>query len=1496
MADEIDPQTLSPAKRALYELRAARARASELERELERARNGAQGAQEPIAIIGMGARFPGGVYDAESLWTVLSEGRDTITEIPADRWDIEAFYDANPDTPGKMYTRHGAFLDTVDQFDAPFFGISPREAMAMDPQQRLLLEVTWEALENAGIAPEQLRGNAGVFVALSNSDYSRLVMRDIDTVDVYSSTGNNFSIAAGRLSYFLGLRGPSMVVDTACSGSLVAVHLACQSLRLGECRTALAGGVNLILAPEINVNFSKARMMATDGRCKTFDASADGYVRGEGCGVIVLKKLSHAQADGDNILAVIRGSAINQDGSSGGLTVPSGPAQEAVIRGALASGQIAPSDIGYIEAHGTGTSLGDPIEAHALAAVFGPGRASDNPLVIGSLKTNVGHLESAAGVAGLMKAVLSLQHESIPAHLHFKTMNPHIDWQGTPVAVPTTSRPWPRGAKPRRAGVSSFGFSGTNAHIIIEEAPMSSAESSSSESSAQTNARPSLLAVSARTSTALQRRITELRAALDRSGASLEDFCATANRGRAHFSERAAFVASTREEMQRALEREPFAHGSAVTTQEVAFLFTGQGSQYPGMGRELYDTEPVFRAALDECDALLRSHLERPLLSVLYGDDPADKARLDTMTYMQPAVVALEWSLARLWKSWGVEPAVVLGHSVGEYAALTVAGVWSLANGLEIIAERGKLMDDAGDGWGMTSVLASQSKTEAALRGVEQWASISAINAPESTVVSGRLAELEQVERALSSAGIEYKRLAIPLGAHSPQMDAIAERFAHMVHSIEANEPRVTVISSLTGKALSLAELRDPSYWARQIRQPVRFQSAVETLGASGYEVFLEVGPSATLIALGQECLAHAPASGLAGVPAPERTWVSSMRRSRAGQAPVSDSQQILETLGALYVRGVRIEWNGVGAERPHRRVVLPTYPFDRKRYWFESSSTTSARVEPEPAWPVIRDAATWQSQQGRLDLSLDRYTRGWPALDRLTTAYIVNALVALGAFQSPAERDSAESLVAKAGIQDGFIRLVSRWLTRLADQGIIRSTPEGYGVDRPLTPIAVQPLLDETRSIFGSDRNVVDWIAACGTDLTGYLTGKISTLETLFPGGSFARAESVYEHAPMSAYFAGIGRATMEALVRTRRGAPIRVVEIGAGTGSTTSSMLPVLPNDRSEYYFTDLSDFFLAHAQEKFAQYDFVRYGYLNAEKSGSEQGYPEQSFDAVVATNVLHATHDIRQTLRNTRSLLAPGGVLILCEVTTYLSWFDITTGLIEGWQLFDDGLRGDHPLLAGEVWTRLLSEAGFEKILALPADGSPAAVLGQHVIVAQVPGEATARPRTTAAVTAAVAGVQIAEPGAATATPATRDLRAQLDDAPVSERQEMLVALVRAELARSLRVADPESLDRKRRLIEFGIDSLMAVELRNRLATALKLTSPLPATLVFDHPSIDALATYLRDDVLGLGESADTAPAETPAPNDAATIAARAAELEEMSDEEVEAQLLRRLQSM
>ena len=866
---------------------------------------------EPIAIVGAACRFPGGANSLDAYWALLDAGRNAVAEIPASRWETVGH-------PGAPLGWSAGLVDDIDGFDPRFFGISAREATTMDPQQRMVLEVAWEALENAGIAPDGLSGSrTGVFLGITGHDYADLLHDLGGVTDVYAATGNANNAAAGRLSFLLGLQGPSMAVDTACSSSLVAIHLACLAVRAGDCRMAIAGGVNALLAPDPFVCFRNWGMMAPDGRCKTFDASADGFVRGEGCGMIVVKRLSDAQADGDRILAVIRGSAVNQDGRSSGLTVPNGPAQEAAIRQALAVGKVSPVDVGYVEAHGTGTALGDPIEAHALAAVLGAGRTADNPLVLGSVKTNIGHLESAAGVAGLLKVVLSLQHERVPAHLNFTAMNPDIDWGDVPVEIPVGGREWKRGARRRIAGVSSFGFSGTNAHIVLEEAPGDDA-SISEESDG-----PRLFTLSARTEAARDELALRFARHLEQSSESLADICHAANTGRAHFGERLAIQVTTRDELRNALAAKRWIAGHASPAgQRVAFLFTGQGSQWRGMGRDLYDAEPVFRAAMDQCARLLEGKLAHSLIDVIYGGEER-ASLLDETEYTQPALFALEWSLAQLWKHRGIEPSIVLGHSVGEYVALTVAGVWSLADGLSIIAERGRLMQRLGGGWGMTAVQCSRAQAERVLGGAVGSVSIAAVNGASNLVLAGRLEELATVESQLAGSGVQAKRLTVSHAFHSAQMDGMADAFARMVQDVAMNAPQVPVVSSSTGRVVaSVDELRDPGYWRRQVRNAVEFATAMDTLSAAGFDTFVEVGPTSTLCSMGRECI------GKDG-----QLWAPSMRNQ--------SSSTMLDSLARLYVRGANVRWSALDDGRRRKRVALPTYPFQRQRYWVSGTPRT---------------------------------------------------------------------------------------------------------------------------------------------------------------------------------------------------------------------------------------------------------------------------------------------------------------------------------------------------------------------------------------------------------------------------------------------------------------------------------------------------------------------------------------------------------------------------
>ena len=626
MTDIIDKiNNLSSSQKLLLLVKQLRSQAEEVQ----------QSKKEPIAIIGIGCRFPGGANDPDAFWELLRQGIDATVEVPPERWDIDDYYHPTPGSPGKMYVRRGNFLDEIDKFDAEFFGIAPKEAVSIDPQQRLLLEVSWEALENAGISPNKQKGSCnGVFVGINTSDYMQLQMNsdNANALGAYFFTGNTSSVAAGRLSYHLGWQGPAMAIDTACSSSLVAVHLACQSLRAKECKLAIAGGVNLILSPQGNLILSQMRALAADGRCKTFDAAADGYGRGEGCGMVVLKRLSDAVSDGDNILAVIRGSAVNHDGRSSGLTVPNGLAQQEVIRAALANANVAPKQISYVEVHGTGTSLGDPIEVEALAEVLNQERycyrnaplSTAQPLTIASVKTNIGHLEAAAGIASLIKTVLAIQHGEIPAHLHFSQPNPAIAWEKIPVTVPTKLTPWLGNNEQQRfAGVSAFGMSGTNAHLILESFPGNRQQATgNSESWFE---RPlHLLTLSAKTETALKQLVNSYQNYLaTHPEQQLADICFTANTGRAHFSHRLALVGDTSADLAEKLAAFNFLGAPLPNRQQkVAFLFTGQGSQYLYMGRELFETQPIFRQALERCAEILRPYLQQPLLQILYSGQP----------------------------------------------------------------------------------------------------------------------------------------------------------------------------------------------------------------------------------------------------------------------------------------------------------------------------------------------------------------------------------------------------------------------------------------------------------------------------------------------------------------------------------------------------------------------------------------------------------------------------------------------------------------------------------------------------------------------------------------------------------------------------------------------------------------------------------------------------------------------------------------------------------
>ncbi|MEV6978532.1 type I polyketide synthase [Kitasatospora sp. NPDC093806] len=896
-------------------------------------RTAAPAADEPIAIVGMSCRFPGGVRSPEELWRLVADGVDAVSGFPADRgWDLASLYDPDPEVRGKSYACEGAFLQDAEEFDPGFFGISPREALAMDPQQRLLLETSWEVFERAGIAPDRLKGSAtGVFIGTNGQSYVPLLMERADEaaeLEGYVMTGNTASVMSGRVSYVFGLEGPAVTVDTACSSSLVALHLAAQALRSGECDLALAGGVTVMSTPGAFVEFSRQRGLAADGRCKAFADAADGTGWGEGVGVLLVERLSDAVAKGHNVLAVVRGSAVNQDGASNGLTAPNGPSQQRVIRQALTGAGLTGSEVDVVEAHGTGTRLGDPIEAQALLATYGRERDAERPLWLGSLKSNIGHTQAAAGVAGVIKMVMAMREGVLPQTLHVDEPSTEVDWSTGAVQLLTENRAWPQVDRVRRAGVSSFGVSGTNAHVILEQAEPS--VEAVAEVVVTLPAVPVVL--SGKSVEAVQGQAAAL---LERLGVNPELGVLEAGfslaTSRSVFEHRAAVVAGDREELLSRLA--DVASGSVAVSEvvsgRVGAVFSGQGSQWPGMGGELSAVFPVFARAYDEVCAELGVEL------------PSDEG-IHRTGFAQPAIFALEVALFRLFESWGVSAGVLAGHSVGEIAAAHVAGVLSLADACALVVARGRLMQALPEGGAMVAVGASEADVRELLDGTEGvW--VAAVNGPSSLVISGHEEQVLAVAAAAAERGFRTRRLTVSHAFHSGLMDPMLEEFGAVVAGLELREPVLPLVSTVTGRVET--ELwTDPGYWVRQVREGVRFADAVATMLDLGTGAFLEVGPDAVLSGMVAECL---PQDG------PARAVVPSLRRDR------DQARTAVEGLARLHAVGTPVAWETVFEGTGARRVDLPTYAFQRRRYWLEASERPV--VTPERLSSDVVDGRFWE-------------------------------------------------------------------------------------------------------------------------------------------------------------------------------------------------------------------------------------------------------------------------------------------------------------------------------------------------------------------------------------------------------------------------------------------------------------------------------------------------------------------------------------------------------
>ncbi len=1509
-----------------------------------------QDSSEPIAIVGMACRIPGGANDPRAYWELLREGRSGIREVPRERWSIDDVYDPDPNAPGKMYTRSGGFLEgaEIDKFDAQFFGISPREAISMDPQQRLLLECAWEALEHAGEPALDLVGSrTGVFVGISSNDYGQRQAASA-LVDPYSGTGNAASVAAGRVAYVFGFQGPTLSLDTSCSSSLVSIHLACQSLRSGEADLALAGGVNLMLSPEATIYFCKLRALAADGRCKTFDAAADGYSRGEGCALVVLKRLSDALAAGDRIWAVIRGSAVNHDGRSSGLTVPNGPAQQAVIRAALARAELQPGDVSYVEAHGTGTPLGDPIEMQAIEAVFGSGRAPERPLLVASVKANIGHLEAAAGVAGVIKSALALAQRQLPPHVGLQTLNPHLPLAGGKIEIPLALRDWDGQGRPLIAGISSFGISGTNAHVLLAQAPERAQQAPAEK---QPAAEHNLLVFSARTPAALAAVARAYREFLQSSTAlpPLRDICYSAFARRSHLEHRVSVMGRSAEDLSAVLERFErgervelpalYASDAPARARKVAFVFSGVGSHWLGMGRGALRRFPTYRAALERVDAAIRPRAGWSVLELLAGDDDA---ALGEPERGEPCIFAVQVALAELLAELGLVPDAVVGHSLGEVAAAHVAGALELDDAVELVLERSRLRQLARGQAGMLVVSLDEHELQPLLR-ERPGLCLAALNAPRSLVVAGDDGALDGLIAELHRRNVFCRRVKSQVASHSPAMDAIRPQLERALVRLAPQPTSLTLYSSVTAAVIEGTAL-DATYWGKNLREPVRFADALRALVRDGHDLFLELSPHPLLL--------QAVESTLEAVGAPAKVLPTLARGC-------DEAATMLGLFGALHALGQRLDGSALGltAGEP---VELPAYPWQRKRYWVEAAPRASA-IERETSDPLASWLYETRWEQRPLEAAAASEPGHWIIIGagRGIAAELTRALEARGhsvtraaLAQEPA--DAATRHVTPLNVEDYARLLAEAQGSGRPFRGVVHATsldctpvteltleslqhderaatmsafclaqalarlggsarmwfltrgaqPAGgtavevsqtplWGLGRVIAlenPDAWGGLIDLDPALDAGSNGEIELLlkeltAGDGEDQLAYRSGSrwVARLQRVAPPLTRA-AELVLE--PSSSYLVtgGLGalglqvadwlveRGARHLVLLGRRGAPA-AGEVSERLDKLRAKGVTVLT------FAADVADPVRLRAvlQELAASAPPLR-GIVHAAGISVPRPIAEmdlECFEAVVRAKIsgTWALHEATRELDLTfviyfSSLAATLGSALLAPYAAGNHFLDAVARHRQSLGLRACSINWGG--WAGEGMTTAEAKEYFEQmglgvIPARPAfdalsrvvqAGTPQAVVAEIDWARYKPVFEARRRRPLISAFASVGP---------SAQGIKSELLASIEAASPRRARALLSEFIRNEVGAVLKL-EPEAFEASDGFFQLGMDSLMSVALRGRLETVLSCS--LPATVAFEHPSVQRLSDFIADDVLRLVEPTSAAPVSATQPSDAA----------------------------